>query len=356
MSAPQRALQCEGTQPRAQHPADDRPLALEELPHVLAARAACDDRIPAVGALPARGLAARHRQLLAAVQHAAEDARDLLLDELPAHPDTELAGEPAHGALQAGGELAVTAHELEPAIDSRHGADDHEAPARPFRQSLQKRDRLRRVRGRGIQALARRAMIDVGAAARLRRTLVDHTAIEPYFIVGADTHAERRGLSVDREAPGPDPVLGLPAGGESGAGEHFLQPLRLAALFVHEGQSPRSRDAATSSWESPPSADNSSSPSSPCSSSSMASMASLASMASTESAAWPELPAVPSSNASSLGSVEDVGGTSECAMASAGAAALCPVGSADKPSCRLMSPTALSSASGGSSSRLFRPK
>src|SRR5690242_13219462 len=101
MSAREGALERYRSQARAQHAADEGALTLEELPHILAARAARSDRIPAVGALTARGLAAQHGQPLTTVEHAAQDARDLLLGELAAHAHAELAREPAHGALQA---------------------------------------------------------------------------------------------------------------------------------------------------------------------------------------------------------------------------------------------------------------
>ena len=193
VSARERALQRQGAEPRAQHPADDRALALEELAYVLAARAARDDRIPAVGTLPARAPAAEHGQLLAAVEHATEDAFDLLLDQLPADPDAEFARERAHRALQTRSELAISAYELEAAVDTRHGADHYESPPGALRQAGKKRHGIRSVGRRSIHGLTRRAVIDVGAATRLRRTLADHTAVEPYLIVGTDTDPERSG-------------------------------------------------------------------------------------------------------------------------------------------------------------------
>ena len=58
LAAPERALECQRPQVRAHDAAHERPLTLKELPHLFAARAAYRERVPAVGRLPARSLAA----------------------------------------------------------------------------------------------------------------------------------------------------------------------------------------------------------------------------------------------------------------------------------------------------------
>ncbi|TLY71655.1 MAG: YciK family oxidoreductase [Gammaproteobacteria bacterium] len=105
-----------------------RPLALEELPHLPAARAAHRERVPAIGGLPAAGLAALDRELRPAVEGSAADALQLRRAELPSHPHAEFARERVNRALQMQRQLAVRGHELEAPIRTRHRTHRDEAP------------------------------------------------------------------------------------------------------------------------------------------------------------------------------------------------------------------------------------
>src|SRR5213082_2662442 len=118
--AQERALEHDGAELGAQHAAHQRPLALEELPHLPTARAAHRERVPAIGGLPAAGLAALDRELRRAVEGSAADALQLRRAELPSHPHAEFAPERVNRALQMQRQLAVRGHELEAPIRTRH--------------------------------------------------------------------------------------------------------------------------------------------------------------------------------------------------------------------------------------------
>src|SRR5207249_4987049 len=76
---------------RTQHAADERTLTLEQLPHLLAARALHAERVPAIGGLPAGGLAALDREVCAAVEGSGANAFELRGAQLAAHPHPEFA-------------------------------------------------------------------------------------------------------------------------------------------------------------------------------------------------------------------------------------------------------------------------
>ena len=219
-------------------------------------------------------------------------------------------------------QLAVRGHELEAPIRTRHRTHRDEAPPRAPRQPLEQRrpECLSRGAvpgvGRRPQRLAGRAVTDEGPRPSGRGVRAHQATVETHLVVGSDARPERRSAAVDGEPAGADPDFRLAPRGEPGTRQHLLQPLgerlhrrarrnratRAAGSSATRGgrgprcaphQPSRSRGPATSSREPPPSADSSS-----------------------------------SSGFSSSAS----------------------------PSWRFTSEIALSSASGGSSSRLFRPK
>src|SRR5579871_4680391 len=136
---PSREVRIEGqrAEARSQHPAHERAVSLEELPNVLAARAFAGERVPPIGPIAARGLAALHLEHGAAIELAGENALQLADTKLSADPDTELARQASDQALKRRSQLAVRGDELEATVDARHRAHCDEAPARSARQALE---------------------------------------------------------------------------------------------------------------------------------------------------------------------------------------------------------------------------
>src|SRR5262245_27039718 len=97
----------EGPEPRAQHSTHQRSAAFKELPHVLAAAAARNDRVPAVRRLAATGLAAFDLQAHATIERALHDRAERRFLELTAHAHAELTRQRMHGSLELHGERAI---------------------------------------------------------------------------------------------------------------------------------------------------------------------------------------------------------------------------------------------------------
>src|SRR5262249_15005662 len=123
------AAQGHGAQARAQYPAHKCTMPLEELTDILAAAAARAQGVPAVGALAAARLASLDLQMLAAIEPTLEHTGKRSFRQLAANAHAELTRQAVRRTLQTRRELAVRGHELEAAIDARHGAHGHEAPA-----------------------------------------------------------------------------------------------------------------------------------------------------------------------------------------------------------------------------------
>ena len=123
------------------HAAHERALALEELADLFAARSASHERVPAICALSAGGLATLDFDVLAAVEGTAEDAFELFGTQLAQHAHAELTDQVAHGSLQPDPQLPVGGDELETAVDARHRAYGDEAPAGAAGQPLDQSSR-----------------------------------------------------------------------------------------------------------------------------------------------------------------------------------------------------------------------
>jgi len=99
------------------------------LPDRLAARAPRRERVPAIAALAARGLAAEHRQALTTVDFAGEQLREPLGGQLTVETHAEVDVDATRRALQSQRERAVGREQLEAAVDARHRAHGDEPPA-----------------------------------------------------------------------------------------------------------------------------------------------------------------------------------------------------------------------------------
>jgi len=233
LAAAEGALHGDRAEMRALDAADESALAFEELTGFFAARAARDEGIPTIGALPAGGLAAGHFEPLAAVQGSGQDVFQLFGAQLTQDPDAELTYQVADRSLQLLAQLPVRGDQLQAAIDARHGADGDEASAGSGREALDQcgaGNCIVALGGRRVgvglgQALAGGAVADEYCWTAARLALPNEAAVEAQLVRRGNTDTQNRGLAVDGDTPGANPILHLATRSEAGAGQDLLQAL-----------------------------------------------------------------------------------------------------------------------------------
>ena len=196
------------------------PLALGQLSQIAPVGADRLDAIPAVRRFATGRFATQDLQALATVELAFQHAGELLRREFAAHAQAELDRKTSHGPLQPGRELAIGRHDLESAIDMRHGTDRDVATTHAPRQSRNEgfttggRIRLQ-------QRLTRRTMAEKSGRAG-GRCLAHQLTVEADLVTALGAYPKRRDFAIDRDPTGPDPFLGFPARRQSGARQDLL--------------------------------------------------------------------------------------------------------------------------------------
>jgi hypothetical protein len=91
----------------AEHSTHQRSLSLKQLSDVFSAGTTSGQRVPAVGALAARGFAATDLELLTVVQRSLKNTLDTLFAQLTVYPNAELGRHCTHRALQLCSQIAI---------------------------------------------------------------------------------------------------------------------------------------------------------------------------------------------------------------------------------------------------------
>ena len=197
LAPPERALEGERAEVRAQHAADERPLTLEELAHFLAARAARHERVPAIGGLAAGCLAALDRKRARrcrARRRGSPAAASRSSAPRTRTPNSLVSECTARCSRAASSPSELTSSS--PPSTRGSGTDGDEAPARAPRQPLEQARAWWRLRRRAGAACGRRerlpgrAVTEEHAPLAAAFTGANQPSIEAYPIARCDTRPE----------------------------------------------------------------------------------------------------------------------------------------------------------------------